>query len=243
MSVEQVSNKKLSDKLSDKIIDKLKEEFKCEKNSDLATFLSKDQSKVFSWNNRISTWTKTPELLSATKIKNLLKDAVDAAVKRQREEIFKTLIDPITEYFPIDKGKPIGSKKNHYEIQLGGQEDERPDLRDRLERSKGIYIFYDSSTRAIYVGQTKSNTLWKEIQLAFNRDPAQHQNIYRIDHNGPKTQRGLSEKKVWFNEMARYFSAYDIHRDIIPTFEALFIRAFANSLMNKKMETGNLFNQ
>ena len=39
MSVEQVSNKKLSDKLSDKVIDKLKEEFKCEKNSDLANAL------------------------------------------------------------------------------------------------------------------------------------------------------------------------------------------------------------
>ena len=226
-----------------KLVSKLKEHYQVEKSIDLAKLLSATEKKIAGWNAKIAIWPKDQKPLSHTEILNLVKDSVDAAVKRQREEIFKTLIDPITEYFPIDKGKPIGSKKNHYEIQLGGQEDERPDLRDRLERSKGIYIFYDSSARAIYVGQTKSNTLWKEIQLAFNRDPAQHQNIYRIDHNGPKTQRGLSEKKVWFNEMARYFSAYNIHRDIIPTFEALFIRAFANSLMNKKMETGNLFNQ
>ena len=123
-----------------KLVSKLKEHYQVEKSIDLAKLLSATEKKIAGWNAKIATWPKEQKPLSHTEILNLVKDSVDAAVKRQREEIFKTLIDPITEYFPIDKGKPIGSKKNHYEIQLGGQEDERPDLRDRLERSKGIYI-------------------------------------------------------------------------------------------------------
>ena len=221
---------------SDKLVTELQKRIN---DSDLAVRLGKTS-------NTIDNWQKKPSALSSARVASLVKGAMDAEAKRERENILKALFEPIVEYFPIEKGKQKGKVKNRHQIQLGIQTSEWPELRDKLdklEKSRGIYIFYDTRGHAIYVGKTERKTLWAEMDSAFNSKPTERQVIYRTAYSGPKINRDLSKKDVYFNELARYFSAYEVHRDMIPSMEALFIRAFANNLMNKKMETGNLFNK
>lgn len=116
------------------------------------------------------------------------------------------------------------------------------DIRNDLENTRtGIYIFYDSSSRAIYVGKTAGQTgsLWARMKSSFNADQQKSRQQYRIDHGkGDKVNtRKLGPKGVQLHELAKYFSAYEV---VDPQFthniEALLIRAFADNLMNKKME-------
>ena len=230
-----------------KLITKLKNYFNTPKNIQLADILAISNKKRDSWNSRISTWPKNPKPFSDTEIFNLVKDATDAAVKREREELHKNFLIPIVEYFPIEKVQ----LRKQYEIFSTGDESLQRNrkMRKDLENTKaGIYIFYDSRGRAIYVGQTggqerrNTNTLWSEMKIAFNRKPNEIQKLYRIDHshNAKAQDKKLASKPVQIHELARYLSAYkmdnNIHPNMIHNIEALLIRTYASDLVNKRME-------
>ena len=228
-----------------RLISKLKDHYKVEKSIDLAKLLSATDKKTSGWNAKIATWPKDDKPISHTEILNLVKDAVDAAVQRERdkskaerEEIYKTFIVPIIEYFPIKKTLV---QKQH-EILPDDSESISGRVRDDLEESKrGVYIFYDSRGRAIYVGKTEKKTLWVEMNLAFNRAPHNDQKIYRIDHkSNAQTKDVLGPKPVKLLEVAKYFSAYKVRPEMVHNIEALLIRALADNLLNKKMETFKL---
>ena len=93
------------------------------------------------------------------------------------------------------------------------------------------------------LGKAKQQSLWKEMNLAFNRE-RETQTVYRVEH--PKRRQkfvSAAEKlrqpvslKVPLYELAAYLSVYRVYPDMIDGVEALVIRAFANDLLNVKME-------
>lgn len=116
-------------------------------------------------------------------------------------------------------------------------------LKQRLDSAYGIYIFYDSRGRALYVGKAEAQTLWREIHSAFNRARNPVQSIKIADHPWEKeyrpeteVRRKIVKRSVAIAELATYFSAYEIAAGMIGKFEATLIRAFANDLLNVRIE-------
>lgn len=229
------------------LIEKLKEHFGVKQNNHLAEALG--GSKHQSWQTKIATWPKSPKKLSVAEILTLVKDAVAAAAKRQeekakeeREKISKTFIEPIVEYFPIEK---VESKQGkNYEISPPAEKKKDWErVRGDLEKEQvGVYIFYNSSGRAIYVGKTggRTITLWARMKLSLNHDQQKSRQLYRIADHGANAKppgKTLKPGPVQLHELAKYFSAYKVHPEMLHNVEALLVRAFADNLMNKKMET------
>ena len=174
-------------------------------------------------------------------VAGLLVSAQKRAVERSQSE----MIRPVVEFYPI---KPVPSKDGagkKFRLFPTGKNDTKytDDLRDVLNSSHGIYIFYDTRGRAIYAGKAKELTLWREMNNVLNRERTS-QTVYRVKH--PKTNvrfRTMEEKNrqprmraVLLHEMAAYISAYQVERDMIDSLEALLVRGFANDLLNSRME-------
>ena len=225
------------------LIDKLKEHFGVPGDTDtaLANQMGLTRQKQNSWKTKLANWRKTPRPLSSTEILNLIKDIKDTSAKRTRAEIHREFITTIVEYYPIEKVSSRGGKK--FEISPpDSMKEEWSAIRNDLEKTNtGIYIFYDSSSRAIYVGKTAGQTgsLWARMKGSFNADQQKSRQQYRVDHgkNDKVNSRKLGPKGVQLHELARYFSAYRVFEpQFTHNIEALLIRAFADNLMNKKME-------
>lgn len=228
-----------------KLIDKLKQHFNISGGTDtaLADCLGATSQKRKSWGAKISSWKNKPDALSDTEILNLIRDIREADAKKhqeknkeEQERIHKEFIKTIVEYFPIEKVGSKGGGKH----EIFSSDNIKQDIRKKLEDTKaGIYIFYDSSGRAIYVGKTSAkSSLWARMKSSFNQDQQKSRQLYRIDHSPdakPLDQK-LGPKPVQLHELAKYFSAYEVDKHFTHNIEALLIRAFADNLMNKKME-------
>lgn len=118
-------------------------------------------------------------------------------------------------------------------------------VKEALHSSYGIYLFYDSRGRAIYAGKAVKQSLWREMNSAYNRDRGDLQMIRLVSHPWERGSFSISEEKsrrilqqsvkIW--HIASYVSAYAIaDKSLISVFEALIVRAFANDLLNKRME-------
>ena len=225
-----------------KLIEKLKQHFEIPKGTDtaLANKLGATSTKRNSWKTKIANWRKNSRQLSDTEILNLIKDIKDVSIKKNQETIHKKFIKTIIEYFPIEKVISRGGK--NYEISPPDDMKQKWDhLRKDMEKTKtGIYIFYDSSGRAIYVGKTagKTSSLWARMKSSFNHNQQKSRQLYRINHS-PKVKspvQKLGPKPVQLHELAKYFSAYEVNPNFVDNTETLLIRAFADNLMNKRME-------
>jgi hypothetical protein len=200
----------------------------------LASELGVNIDTIRSWKNKTA--------LSGHQIANLV-----ASVKKSAEKgLLQRSIRTIVEFFQIETAKSQGG--NHQEIFSTWSEDGNSHqylrgLREELERCNGIYIFYDSSGRAIYVGKA-TKTLWQELKNAFNRKRGDVQSIYRVKHpqknynfkSSEEKSRQIRRLSVPIFELAAYFSAYEVPNDLINKLEALMVRAFANDLLNVRME-------
>lgn len=157
-------------------------------------------------------------------------------------------IRPIVEYFPIS---PVESKHGARSELFTEFEDNGTThryykgVRDALYRSYGIYIFYDSRGRALYAGKAVRQSLWKEMNSVFNRSRDEVQRIKLVGHPARNVEYRENEEKIRrivntpmkLHDLSAYFSAYEIApAEMISMFEALIIRAFANDLLNVKME-------
>jgi len=185
-------------------------------------------------------WKTKNASLTAGQLASAISKSKIAAVKDSQ---LRT-IQPIVEFYEIDacetkKGASwqvleTGSKANTY----------RNGLRAALEESNGVYIFYDSRGRALYAGKAKDQSLWKEMNQAFNRD-RELQKIsltHHPDRNqdflpGHEKLRQPKRTQLALCDLASYFSAYKIEYGMIDDLEALLVRGFANDLLNAKMET------
>jgi hypothetical protein len=157
------------------------------------------------------------------------------------EACLKRAIQPIIEFFPVDrsnaeKPKLVPTDENNFNKKL----------QKTLKDSPGIYLFYNSEGKVIYVGKTKKN-LWAEMNSVFNRDrPAQKiKDVKHPIHHAFKPafakQRRPKERPVRLFDITAYFSAYQVDPSLIGNLEALLIRALPNNLVNIKMETFKYF--
>ncbi len=156
---------------------------------------------------------------------------------------FVDAIRPIVEMFPIER-HPYTQNAKWEILPTGHSHSKNQSLRTCLESSKGLYILYDSQGCAIYAGKTEHQNIWKEMTSAFNRERTSHQAFF-VSH--PTTGQAFSpawetprqprKRLVYLYDTAHYFSAYEVAQGLIPKLEALVVRAFCNSLSNKKMET------
>lgn len=150
----------------------------------------------------------------------------------------------LVEFYAIDRCPTKRDAK--WQVFDGGQADNTyaQGLRSALDASHGIYIFYDSRGRALYVGKACEQTIWKEMNLAFNR----HRELQKIalvhhpDRNqdfkpGYEKLRQPKDTQLELCDLACYFSAYQVEDGMIDDLEALMVRGFANDLLNARMET------
>lgn len=155
-------------------------------------------------------------------------------------------VRPLVEFLriaPVNSSQ--GGKKEIFSAKIagGGVHPYFGGLRRELEAHSGVYVFYDSRGRALYVGRTNSQSLWAEINAAFNRDRAVQQ-IKRVAHpqrlqdfrTSDEKRRQISPATVPLHDIAHYVSAYDVADGLIGNIEALLIRGFANDVLNVKME-------
>ena len=166
--------------------------------------------------------------------------------RRTEVHALEKAISPIVEFFYLD---PIETKQGKSWQLFAADYEGRPHpylsgLRDLLEKAHGIYIFHDSRGRAIYAGKAQRQSLWIEMNNAFNRDRGEVQNIKRVTHPTSRVEyrrpgeqkRQIRRESVALHDIASYVSAYQVPDGLVGKFEALIVRSFANDLLNVRME-------
>ena len=217
------------------VINALKKKFGVATDAALAEKLGLTTQGIQNWKNR-----RKP---NATHVARLTHCAQNAGAKLLQAGAIR----PLVEFFPISKTLVRETSENlrvFSHIEKGQIHPYRKGLKDELSNHKGVYIFFDSRGQAIYAGRTSRQSLWKEINLVFNRDRDTVQKIKRVSHPNRKTiyrtsdekARQIKEVVVRLHEIAAYFSAYDVAESMIGDLEALLVRSFANDLLNIRME-------
>lgn len=201
---------------------------------ELAGVLGVTVGTLINWKNR-------DENLSPVQVAAALAKSRSAAVRKAQIET----IQPIVELYPIRKCS--SAREVNWEVFDGGKDSTSyaQGLKAALKESYGIYIFYDSRGQALYVGKAREQTLWKEMNHAFNRSRGEVQSIRLTQHpdrnqefqSGYEKLRRIKDTKLGLYDLSFYFSAYHVDDGMIEDLEALMVRGFANSLLNVKMET------
>ena len=212
------------------IIAKLKQKFRASTDRDLANRIGVTIQGIQVWKNR------------QTINERQLSELVYKATKAGELNLQARAIRPVVEFFPIKKAP---SKQGAGSV-LFATEGNRyfQGLRSELELSSGVYIFFDSRGRAIYTGKARHQSLWKEMNLAYNRPRGQIQKIKRVKHprrnqeyrTSEEKSRQITDNSVPLVELAAYFSAYKVADGMIAELEAMLVRSFANDLLNQRME-------
>ncbi len=172
---------------------------------------------------------------------------VSKAMKSAEKETQLSAIRPVVEFYRIlkcESGQRVRWELFSEKEEGGDSHPYRSGLKKRLEDSRGVYIFFDSRGSAIYAGKARSQSLWREMNLAFNRNRGEVQQIKRVRHPENRVKYRTPEEKsrqigshvVPLHELASYFSAYEVADGMIDELEALLVRSFANDLLNKKIE-------
>ena len=186
-------------------------------------------------------WRKESTVLSPLQVANALYKAHSTA----KSHVHNTAIRPIVEFFPID-ATPVGREETTMSVFPANKQAGKhyTGLYDALLSAKsGLYIFYDSRGRALYAGQTKKQNIWKEMNLAFNRNrSAQVMTLVRHPERDVAFKsadlkvRQPTDTNLKLYDLASYFSAYEVIPEMVDDLEALLVRAFPNDLLNLKME-------
>jgi hypothetical protein len=205
-----------------KILDDIKNKLKLENDLELAKTLG-----------------ITSKTLKSYRLKDTLTDLqvsqlVIKTLKVNEENKYDYAIQPIVEFYPINKTKSLRGRDLKI---ISSDRDKFPheyELKCKLDKSysSGLYSFYNSQGRIIYVGKTKDN-LWKEINHAFNRF-REPQKIYSVDHT--KKKKPIKERCVYLHEVAHYFSVYETEYSLTDKLEALIIRTIPNDITNTRIE-------
>ncbi len=217
------------------VIKLLKKKFALKTDKALAEKLGISITGLNIWKNR--------ESVTPRQFASLLATAVASAEKAAVHYVEENAIKTIVEYFPINMTLSRGGAK--YEIfdckaehlYLNG-------LRAELDQHHGIYVFYDSRGHAIYVGKAREQKLWKEMNLAFNRQ-RDIQKIMRVRHpernqkfkTSDEKKRQIRDATVRLYDIATYFSAYQVSDGLVNSAEAMLVRSFANDVLNVRMES------
>jgi hypothetical protein len=215
------------------LLDALAKKLKTNSQGNLAAALGVSAMTLHNWKSKNSS-------LTPNQIANALSKSNIAAVRASQ---LRT-IQPIVEFYEIDACETkTGASWQILEAGASATTYQKG-VRGALEEAHGVYIFYDSRGKALYAGKAKDQCLWKEMNLAFNRD-RELQKIsltHHPDRNqdflpGHEKLRQPKRTQLPLHELASYFSAYQIDNGMIDDLEALLVRGFANDLLNAKMET------
>lgn len=181
--------------------------------------------------------------LTPKQVANLL----DKSAKREAKRLVDLSISPIVEFFEIEEvSSKHGARWEIFSERVAdsGTHPFLSGIKTKLQRAHGVYIFYDSRGRAIYAGKAQRLDLWTEINNAYNRDRKEVQSIKRVSHPSSRVKfnpekearRQIAKEHVALHHIANYFSAYEAPEPMIGKIEALLVRAFANDLLNVRME-------
>ena len=159
-------------------------------------------------------------------------------VERAVNSSGKTIYKRIVEFHHVERHKIA---KRFQPLNAGDKKYTK--LVKAVRDARGIYFFYDSSERVIYVGKTEKQNLWSEMINAFNRGNIRNQ-IYLTGHpkkrmgkkSSNQKKRRLVRKNVKLHDSAHYFSAYDVRQEFIKVMEQMIIRAMPNNLVNTRIE-------
>jgi len=217
------------------LLKRLRKEFNVLTNRDLALALGLKPAAVTEWNRR--------EECTPLQVARLVHSASKSGALRLRDNAIR----PLVEFFEIEECE---SRHGAGYMLLDANDEEgkphpyRSGLRTELDSKHGVYLFFDSRGQALYAGKAKRQTLWKEMNLALNRDRGDLQTIKRVKHpeirvkyqSSDEKARQIVDRSVPIWDLARYFSAYEVAAEMIEDVEALLVRSFANNLLNKRME-------
>ncbi|AOZ10694.1 hypothetical protein BKK80_22195 [Cupriavidus malaysiensis] len=173
-----------------------------------------------------------------------LSDGLLKARQRAVKSAHECAIAPVVEYFLLSAyRRSANGTAELFPTRAPNTTKALLGLKSALENSHGIYIFYDSRGRGLYVGKAQRQSLWKEMNLAFNRDRDTTQRVYRVQHpergefkTSDEYARQVRLTRRHLSHLATYFSAYKVDDALINELEALLVRSFANDLLNVKME-------
>jgi hypothetical protein len=188
----------------------------------------------------LQNWSKSDSELAAFQITNAFLKAQDAAVAEAQYDTIK----PIVEFYRIEcSDSKQGAKYELLPLQKDASTIQNGVRQELLQRS-GLYIFYDTRGKALYAGKAKTQSLWKEMNLAYNRDRDEVQAITLVSHPerdqeflpAYKKPRQPKDRTLKLHDLAAYFSAYWVVKGMIDDLEALLVRGFANDLLNIRME-------
>lgn len=189
----------------------------------------------------LTLWKKRQEV-TPEQIARLLLSLERASENRTHNSV----IQPIVEFFQVARA-PYGSAERYRIFSVKDEHGEGlpylAGLKAELEDHNGVYLFYDSRGRALYAGKARNQSLWIELNNAYNRDRGV-QNILRVNHlhsrkdfrTSDEITRQIRSVNVRLHELAQYVSAYRVADAMIGNVESLLIRAFPNDLLNKRIE-------
>ncbi|MGC3991626.1 MAG: hypothetical protein QM796_18445 [Chthoniobacteraceae bacterium] len=217
------------------VIAELKKKFRVQSDKELADVLGMSVPAIQNWKNRAA--------CTLRQVAGL----VHAASKSGAVRFRKNAVRPLVEFFEIS----LCDSRHGASYELFGTKDENGNehpyvsgLKKELELKHGVYVFFDSRGQAIYAGKARKQSLWKEMNLALNRDRREVQKIKRVRHPARRVEYRTSDEKarqivdqrvpLW--DLAAYFSSYEVADEMIEDVEALLVRSFANNLLNKRME-------
>jgi hypothetical protein len=133
---------------------------------------------------------------------------------RLAANVTRDVVSPIVEFEPIIPHHVGSTWRLHSDLASSNA------LRAKVENKLGLYMFYDSAYRILYVGKSASN-LDFEIRQRLNG---------RVNRS---VYAPAKLKDVKMGHMARYLSAYEVYpEDAIHNLEVLLLRAFANDTAN-----------
>lgn len=217
------------------VISALKKKLRVSTDLGLAKRIGVTSQAIFNWKNRK---TVTPR-----QIAGLVNRSIGAGAR----DLQTNAIRPLVEFFRVERRESsVGETHALFRVaeRDGTKHPYLEGLQEELDRLHGIYVFFDSRGQAIYTGKARRQSLWKEMNLAFNRKRDSVQKIKRVKHPSRKQSYRTSEEKtrqirelsVPIHELAAYFSAYAIDDSLIDEVESLLVRSFANDLLNIRME-------
>ncbi|MEW6563273.1 MAG: hypothetical protein AB1400_08610 [Pseudomonadota bacterium] len=215
------------------LIDELKRRFNLKTDRELASHMGMSEATLHGWKRQKAA-------LTEKQIANVIEKSCKLAITKSQV----ATIRPIVEFFPINATK-VGAAGKYEVIPTGNNAGRhRSGLCDELKGAKqGLYVFYDSRGKALYAGQTKRQNIWKEMNLAFNRD-RNAQVITLVRHPTKDVDFRPANEKVRqptsvnlkLHDLATYFSAFEVTDGMVDELEALLVRVFPNDLLNFKME-------
>ena len=186
----------------------LEEEYGYITQEKLARKLEVNQATISNWKNGKNTPSK----------KNL-----EMLINAFKEHHAQTLIRPIFEF------KEILPYRNGSSWVFSHETEALNIIKSELTKKIGIYLFYDSAGKAIYLGKSDV-CLFNEAKQRLNA--LANRPFYNPNKNA----------HPFMGDMAKFLSAYEVTvQAAIKNIESFMLRSFANDLMNKN--SGNIKNK